>query len=121
MRYPVKIGYLNSDQKEKDYITDLKILNCKIGNGSLEENGVVRTVHEKTLEVFLDGSWHEVSSNITIGKSIEYIPVGYKRKLDISTGSSVDNFGLNGIPITNKYRTVVGAFGYPSQVGGRRI
>ncbi len=112
---PMKDGYGDK------YITDLDLFNCKIGSGSRKENGTLRLYLGSQLQIYLNNTWNNITSNINFNHTLEFTLNGTKSILDVMTGRSKYNIGINGLPITNQYKTVMGACGFPSITGGRNI
>lgn len=128
------MGYItNSDIRGygTDYITDKTLNNIVIGSNGTASNGGVRITTAGSFDVNLLGTWYPVSANIILvedtsaptfaGFVYESKPVGYTQYIEVMTGSSVFNRGNNGYPITNAWKTSMGANPVPPIIGGRVI
>lgn len=102
-----------------DYIADKTLTNVVLGANGAAATGGVRVTTAGVFQVYLNGSWNTVVTNFilredsTYGYSFEHMPVGFTQYLEIVSGNSPYNLGLNGIPITQGYITSLGA--YPVQ------
>jgi hypothetical protein len=118
---PSSIGY------GKGWISDKTLNNTVIGSNGTASTGGVRVTTAGVFQVYLNGSWNTVVTNFvlredaTYGYSFEHMPIGFTQYLEIMTGQSLYNLGLNGYPITNAYKTSMGAYPPPPIIGGRSI
>jgi hypothetical protein len=109
------------------YVTDKTLNNTVIGSNGNPTNGGVRVTTAGVFQIYLNGTWNTVVTNFvlredpTFGYTFEHMPIGFTNYIEIMTGQSLGNLGLNGLPITNAYQTSMGAYPVPAVVGGRAI
>lgn len=124
------MGYLQDSSRigyGTTYVTDKTLNNTVIGSNGTASTGGVRVTTAGVFQVYLNGSWNTVVTNFilredaTFGYTFEHMPVGFTQYLEIMTGQSLSNLGLNGLPITNAYKTSMGAYPAPAVIGGRSI
>ncbi len=114
------------------YISDKAINFCTIGaNGNPVRGGfrVITVNGNDELQVYINGAWQTVVNGLTLiddaifGYTFGTIPdtgtLGYY--LEAMTGDSLLNVGLNGLPITQAYKTSMGAYPPVATIGGRTI
>ena len=108
------------------YITDKTLNSIIIGaNGSGSPGGL--RVTSSGFQVYLNGAWNTIVNNFVLRENsnfsytLEHAPIGFTNYLEIMTGQSLNNLGLNGYPLTNAYTTSMGAYPFPAIVGGRTI
>ena len=109
------------------YITDKAINYSTMGANGNPVNGGFRVLTTGVFQMYLNGTWQTVVTNFVFredsafGYTLEHTPVGFTNPIEIMTGETLSNLGLNGLPLTNGYKTVMGAYGVPSQIGGRTV
>lgn len=109
-----------------DYITDKSMNNVWVGANGRATSGGIRVI-SGVFQIYLNGAWVDVVTNFTMredatyGYTLEHKPIGYTQWIEVMTGQSLNNLGLNGYPITNAYKTSMGAYPFIPQIGGRTI
>lgn len=115
----IDMGYIQNssiDGISPYYITDKNLSNVRILENSLTQEGAVRTTTSGLFQIYLNGKWNTVVINFslredsTYGYTFEHQPVGFSNFIEIMSGNSSNNLGLNGLPITQGYSTSMGAF-----------
>jgi len=86
-------------------------------NGTPVSGSIRQTVN--TLQAYLNGVWNTIVTGFRFredsgaGYVLEHQPVGFNDWLELDTGNSIENRGLNGLPIVQQYLVSPGAFPYP--------
>ena len=110
-----------------DYISDKALNYNTIGSNGNPVMGGFRVTTGGVFQVYANGQWNNVVINFTLredptfGYAFEHQPEGFTEWIDVMTGQSLENLGLNGLPLTNGYQSVQGCMGVPSVIGGRQI
>jgi hypothetical protein len=110
-----------------EYITDKTLNNVVIGSNGATSSGGLKVTTGGVLQVYLSGGWQTVVSNFifredsSYGYTLEHAPIGFTNYIEVMTGQSLNNLGLNGLPITNAYKTSQGAFPLTGVIGGGTI
>ena len=79
------------------------------------------------LQVYANSTWNNVVVGFTFselagyGYALTHQPTGLTYPLEVMSGNSITNLGLNGLPITQGYITDMGAYPSYQSVGGRVI
>lgn len=79
------------------------------------------------LQVYANSTWNNVVVGFTFselagyGYALTHQPTGLTYPLEVMSGNSITNLGLNGLPITQGYITDMGAYPSYQSVGGRII
>ena len=108
-------------------ITDKSLNNITLGASGVSAMGGMRVTTGGVFQVYANGQWNNVVINFslredpTFGYAFEFQPNGFTNWIDIMCGQSLENLGLNGLPLTNGYQSVQGCMGVPSVIGGRQI
>lgn len=119
------IGYLQNSSRigyGTDYVSDKRIANSIIGDNVLTTEGAIRTRGGK-LQIYLNGTWNDVVIGFRLredsaeGYQFEHQPIGFTEWIEIMSGNS-NTLGLNGLPLTQGYKTVMGAYGVPLVITG---
>lgn len=80
-----------------------------------------------TLQIYVSGAWQTIVSNFVFsensayGYALEHTPVGFTRKIEVMTGNSLNDLGLNGLPMTHSYTNDMGPYPAGDWIGGREI
>jgi len=113
-------GYTSS------YITNKVLENITIGysNKTTPDNGDLRITTGDYLQIYLGSKWNNIVFNLgfglyDIGYTFYHDPVGFTERIEIMSGNSVTNFGLNGLPIVQQYVVSMGAYPSRTVLGGR--
>lgn len=106
----------------EDAITDKDISNSKIGSNANNEERSVRTA-ATGLQLYLNGQWNDLyelylREDDTFGYVVEHLPIGFDEYIEVMTGNSLQNLGLNGRPITQQYKTSMGVYPAPQIIDG---
>lgn len=116
---------VNNDRSgyTSEWITNKSIYNSRILGSSVEEDGSVKS-EDGALSVYLNGAWEEVVTGFRFrqdddGGYVEYLPLGFSRWVDVHSGNSTDDLGLNGLPLIQDYKADIGAYPTPIRVQGR--
>jgi hypothetical protein len=112
-----------------DYISDKAINACTIGANGVAVNGGVKVTTVGVLYFYsaATDSWQAIVANFVLQEdsanqhTLEHAPVGFSNYIEIMTGQSLNNLGLNGLPLTNAYKTSLGPYPFPTVIGGRSI
>lgn len=119
------MGSLQNSPKSgitSDYIVDKRIAHSTIGSNDNTIQGGIRT-YLGSLQVYLSGAWATVVTGFifvestTAGYALEHKPVGFTNYIIIMNGNS-EVLGLNGLPITQGYKTSMGAYTPPQTIDG---
>lgn len=112
-------------------ITDYIFSNDAIGSNTNTANASATRIpvraFNSTLQIYVSGAWQTIVSNFIFkedslwGYALEHMPVGFTMYLEVMTGSSLNNLGLNGLPLVNHYNLSMGAYPVPAISGGRTI
>jgi len=98
-----------------DYITDKTIYNSAIGGSAATTNGGVR-VSSSTLQAYLNGTWNDVVTGFRFREisannyALEHKPIGFTLWLEVDSGNSQGDLGLNGLPLVQGYQVSMGAY-----------
>lgn len=109
------------------FITDKAIINSTIGYSGVASAGGLRITTTGKFQIYLNSTWNDIVFNFVLREvsannyALEHAPVGFANYLEMMTGMSLSALGRNGLPLTNAYKTSIGAYGYPGKVGGRAI
>ena len=110
------------------YITDKTLNNVVVGhNGTAGEGGIRIDPTTANFQVYQSGGWQTLVANFifredsTFGYTLEHAPTGFTNYIEVMTGQTLSNLGMNGLPLTNGYQTVMGAYGVCSKIGGRTV
>jgi len=124
------MGYTQDSAKTgygTTYITDKSLNNITVGSNGTASTGGLKVTTGGQLQVYLNGVWNTIVNNFvfredsSFGYTLEHQPVGFTNYIEIMTGETLGNLGLNGLPLTNGYKTVMGCMGIPATIGGRTI
>lgn len=125
MTDPSRIGY------GETWLSDKLIANVDIGSNANTANASATRIpiraYGSTLQIYVNGAWQTVVSNFVFtedsvwGYSLAHTPVGFTSQIEVMSGTSLHNLGLNGLPIVNHYNVSMGAYPVPAIVGGRTI
>lgn len=124
------MGYTQASARigmAQTYITDKSLNYTTVGQSANAEAGAIRTTATGKFQVYLNGVWNDIVINFvfredaTFGYTFEHAPVGFTNYIEIMTGQSLNNLGLNGLPLVNAYKTSMGAYPCPAKIGGRTI
>jgi len=115
-----KLGY------RPTYLTNKVLENITIGysNKTTPDNGDLRITTGDYLQIYLGSKWNNIVFNLgfglyDIGYTFYHDPVGFTERIEIMSGNSVTNFGLNGLPIVQQYVVSMGAYPSRTVLGGR--
>lgn len=123
------MGYLQDSSKigyGTSYITDKAIANSSVGSNANTTNGSIR-FSNPYFQVYANSRWNNVVMNFVFkedsnyGYTFEHQPVGFTSYIEIMSGNSLDNLGLNGLPIIQGYKVSMGAYPFLAYVGGGTI
>lgn len=112
-----KAGY------HKDWIAEKTIYHSKIGYSAVEEEGSIR-VTASGCQIYFDGSWQDVVMNFRLREDnagyyeFEHKPIGFTMWLEIMSGNSMDDLGLNGLPLVQQYSVSMGAYPVKLHIDG---
>jgi len=108
------------------YLTNKVLENITIGysNKTTPDNGDLRITTGDYLQIYLGSKWNNIVFNLgfglyDIGYTFYHDPVGFTERIEIMSGNSVTNFGLNGLPIVQQYVVSMGAYPSRTVLGGR--
>jgi hypothetical protein len=100
-----------------DQITDKSLYTvCLKEFSGTPVEGAIRTSTTGLFQVYLNGRWNNVVINFSLledgsfGYTFEHQPVGFLEYIEIMSGNSLNNLGLNGKPITQGYQTSMGPY-----------
>lgn len=109
-------------------ISDYTFSNGKIGGQGLAENGGIRfNATTGYMQIYSNSTWNNVVIGFTFqelagyGYCLTHLPSGFTYPLEVMSGNSITNLGMNGLPITQGYITDMGAYPTYQSVGGRPI
>ena len=99
------------------YLVNKSINACTIGANGVAINGGVKvtTAGEFYFYSAATGTWQKLVANFVLCEdaafnyTLEHAPVGFLNYIEIMTGQSLNNLGLNGLPLTNGYRDLNGS------------
>lgn len=104
-------------------ITDKVIHHSTIGANANTVTGGIR-VSSGALQIYLNGTWNDVVTgfrfreNSAGGYALEQKPVGFNLWIEVDSGNSASDLGLNGLPLVQGYQISMGAYpAYPRIVG----
>lgn len=106
------------------WITNKSIFNSRILGSSIEEEGSIRTV-DGELQVYLNGTWETAVTGFRFRQDddwlyhLEWLPTGFTKWIDVATGDSTDDLGLNGLPLVQNYIADIGPYPTPIRLQGR--
>ncbi len=125
------MGYLQNSSRigyNPTYITDKDISNSRLLEFSgTPTSGAMRTTTAGIMQVYLNGVWNNVVINFvfredgSFGYALEHMPIGFTNYIELMTGQSLGNLGMNGLPIINAYKVSMGAYPVCATIGGRTI
>jgi hypothetical protein len=120
-----RIGYGTS------YVTDKLLATVDIGsNNNVAYASATRIpirASGSTLQIYVSGAWQTIVSNFvfrensTFGYTLEHAPIGFTTYIEVMSGDSLNNLGLNGLPLIQGYEVSMGAYPVPQIIGGRTI
>ena len=99
-----------------DVVTDKRLSNVLIGSNARTEEGAVRTTTAGLFQIYLVGQWNDVVVNFvlrengTYGYTFEHQPVAGGYYIEVMSGNSTNDAGLNGLPIVQGYSVSMGAY-----------
>lgn len=109
-------------------ISDYSFVNGKIGGAGIAANGGIRfNTSTGYMQIYANSTWNNVVIGFTFeelsdyGYALTHLPTGLTYKIEVMSGNSITNLGLNGLPITQGYITDMGAYPSFQSVGGRTI
>lgn len=112
-----------------DYVSDKLLANVDIGNSAdtshASANRMPIRASNGQFQVYANSQWNNIVVGFTFrmdssfGYTLEYLPTGFTDYIEIMSGNSLNNLGLNGLPIYQNYKSSVGAYPYPVQIQGR--
>lgn len=109
-------------------ITDYELMNGRIGSSGVASSGGIRfNLDTNQLQIYANSTWNNVVIGFTFeevasyGYALTHLPTALTYKLEVMSGNSITNLGLDGMPITQGYVTNMGAYGGFQSVGGRTI
>lgn len=108
------------------YISGYEFVNGRIGFDGYTGDGGLR-FRSGYLQVYANSTWNNVVIGFTFqelsgyGCALTHQPTSFSFPIEVMSGNSITNLGLNGLPITQGYIADMGVYpGYQS-VGGRTI
>lgn len=118
-----KIGY------GTDYISDKLLATVDVGNASSTTNASSTRMPIRAsggyLQVYANSQWNNVVVGFTLredssyGYTFEHLPSGFSNYIEIMSGNSLSDLGMNGLPIVQGYKTSMGVYPYNQTVQGR--
>lgn len=125
MTDPSRIGY------GETYVSDKLLANVDIGNAAVTTNASATRIPIRasggTLQIYVNSAWQTIVSNFVFledslwGYALEHKPVGFTKYIEVMSGTSLNDLGLNGLPMINHYNVSMGAYPVPAISGGRTI
>lgn len=109
-----------------DHVTDKVIYNSAIGGSAATTNGGVR-VSSSTLQMYLNSVWNDVVTGFRFREisannyALEHKPIGFTLWLEVDSGNSQSDLGLNGLPLVQGYQVSMGAYPVNPLIVGRTI
>lgn len=108
------------------YIDSKSLTRITIGYEGTASTGGIRisgTSPSQLFQIYLNGAWENIVSNRTFRESattgvMEHLPTGFTEWLTVANEDSIDNLGLNGLPITQGGVTSMGAYPVHQVVSG---
>jgi len=124
------MGYLPSEGDNigfsPTYVSNKTLTNIKIGYSSSNlGTGSLRITTAGNLEVYLNDVWNKIVMNFVFledsdnNYTFEHQPIGFTSYIEVMSGNSINNLGLNGLPIVQQYRVDMGAYPSRNVLGGR--
>ena len=108
------------------YVSNKTLSNIKIGYSSSNlGTGSLRITTAGYLEVYLNDVWNKIVMNFVFREdsdnnyTFEHQPIGFTSYIEVMSGNSINNLGLNGLPIVQQYRVDMGAYPSRNVLGGR--
>lgn len=105
-----------------DYISDKRISNSSIGDNANTDVGGIR-FNQTTLkfQVYYSGAWQNAVVGFTFDEAsdgrLRHTPSGHTETYDVFSGNS-QSVGLNGLPISQQFKTDIGAYPDPLLISG---
>ena len=98
----------------EDAITSKRLSNVWLGDNQEARAGAIRVLND-VFGVFLNGSWRDVVTGFRFRErdgrlSLEIQPTGLSVWIDVTTGDSLDDLGLNGRPIVHNWTVDLGPY-----------
>lgn len=124
------MGYVQTSSKigyRPTYLTNKVIENSSVGYSNFvgtPPTGAIRITSTGYFQIYLNGVWNNVvinfvfRENSSYGYTFEHQPIGFTQYIEIMSGNSLANVGLNGLPITQNYLTSMGPYPSAPRVGG---
>ena len=124
------MGYLPSEGDNigfsPTYVSNKTLTNIKIGYSSSNlGTGSLRITSGNYLQVYLNSTWNNIVMNFVFREdsdnnyTFEHQPIGFTSYIEVMSGNSINNLGLNGLPIVQQYRVDMGAYPSRNVLGGR--
>ena len=108
------------------YVSNKTLTNIKIGYSTSNlGTGSLRITTAGYLEVYLNDVWNKIVMNFVFledsdnNYTFEHQPIGFTSYIVVMSGNSINNLGLNGLPIVQQYRVDMGAYPSRNVLGGR--
>jgi hypothetical protein len=119
------LGYLAFSNRQgygKNYVTDKRLSNCNIGNNANSTDGSIQyDPTTQLLKINVGGTYQTIGVGVTLRNLAQYRYSVQQQPLtewiNVFSGDSID-VGLNGLPLTQGYRTSIGAYPPPQTVSG---
>ena len=128
------MGYTQASARvgiTSSYITDKLLANVDIGNAAVTTNASATRIPIRasgsTLQIYVSGAWQTIVSNFVFrenslfGYTLEHMPVGFTWYIEPMSGDSLNNLGLNGLPLIQSYTVSMGSYPIAILSGGRSI
>jgi len=130
----VDMGYTQDNSLigiDTDWVSQKTLSDCYIGSNVDTTNASATRIPLRasgsTLQIYVNGTWNTIVSNFVFrenssyGYALEHLPVGFTRYIEVMTGNSINDLGLNGLPLTHSYTNDMGAYPAGDWIGGRTI